>query len=194
MNTYDQRASSLRDRHRWLDLKPGEVAPSRSVAARSVHDPAPADLVRLDCRADEATVAAAVARAPTALLVSGTGDMDDFGRFLVRLSVAEALLDRPDGGTAVALLLDRPAAVLAAPLLAAQSPRLVALGLDRPALAAALGGDGSAGVATARGLLALAAAARDLVPFERTAAGEPETDGDRNGPAARLSPLASAVA
>ncbi len=142
---------------------PAMAGPSPTV--RAWDDPGPADLLAIPAGADEAILSAAVTRGSAALLLTDCHSAEDIGRLAARLAVAEATLGLDDGVTSIVALLDHPAGVLQAASIASASRRLLAIGLDPAALAAALGtppDSPTPALDTARGLVLLAAAAAGL--------------------------------
>ncbi len=121
---------------------------------------------------------ATMAGAPDAVLLPGAVGARDLQHLAARLAVREAEHRLAAGRTRiVAMAADTPAGVLALASLPGASPRLMALGWDPAALAAALGvGPDAAPLRTARDLLLIAAAAAGVPALDCGAAGGDATD------------------
>ncbi len=133
-----------------------------------------------------------MAGAPDAVLLPGTVGARDLQHLAAKLAVREAERGLAAGRTRiVAMAADTPAGVLALASLSGASPRLMALGWDPAALAAALGvGPHAAPLRTARDLLLIAAAAAGVPALDCGAAGDEPADAPdaarRDGFAGRL--------
>lgn len=175
----------------WADLPAGAPAPAGRIAVRG-DDGLPADLVRVPPGLGAADLEAAAARARLGLLLTHPRTTDDIGRTAAALAVAEARLDRPEESLGLAVLVGG-ADGLAAVLRLALPRRLIGLGLDTPALLAALGLDPDADSApplvVARGQVVLAAAALGLPAFERR-----RTAGPADAEAARAAGFTAVLA
>lgn len=130
----------------WPVALPGERAP-----APFIIDTADIDLAR-----------AAVAVGARAVLVRTVDDLDPVDRMAVALAVIEAECGLEAGSVGIIAVAAGAGAVLALSRDVGPRPRLVALGLDEAALPAAEAPTDNAMLVTARGLIALAAAARAL--------------------------------
>lgn len=121
-------------------------------------------------QADEAALAAVLRMGAEGVLASALSSPDDLFRLAARLSVVEAELDRPDGQTPVAALIDTAACAAVLPTFARRLPRLAALGVDAQAIAADLGlpaeSHQAAPIAATRGFCVLVAKAAGVPAFE----------------------------
>ncbi len=134
----------------------------------------------------------AMAGAPDAVLLPGTVGARDLQHLAAKLAVGEAEHGLAAGRTRIlAIAADTPAGVLALASLPGATPRLMALGWDAAALAAALGvGPDAAPLRTARDLLLIAAAAAGVPALDCGHAGDEPADAPdaarRDGFAGRL--------
>jgi citrate lyase beta subunit len=122
-------------------------------------------------------LAGALRAGATGILAGGISGAAEIERLDARLQVAEGICGLPDGSARLAGTVATAAGVAALPAFARTSERLVALGLDGPALAADLGLPADAASApalvVARGLVVIAARAADVPAFEILPRGAP---------------------
>lgn len=152
-----------------LGRAPHVLPPQRSVSTKCRRDLAEWLVQVGPLGSDDATdeLEAAMAWAPGGILLRGAVGARDIQRLGAMLAVAEAIHDRPDGGTTIfAAPADTPAGSLAVASLQGTSPRLRGLLWDGECLARALGcAVGAAPIGHARSALVLAAAAAGIPAY-----------------------------
>ncbi|GLS76676.1 hypothetical protein [Oharaeibacter diazotrophicus] len=117
---------------------------------------------------DVETLVAALDTGAAGAIATDAAGPEDLDRLAARLDVAESMLNRAAGTAVAGIVPADAAAVLACARATARPARASAIGLDEGKLAARLGvaaGGGAAAVASARGLVVLAAGAAGVTAF-----------------------------
>lgn len=120
----------------------------------------------LAATSETAVAASLLAAGLSGVLLSLVSGWTEVERLAVRLAVAEAEAGLPHGHIRIAAMAASPQAVLALTGTPPPLPRLLALGLDGEAVTSGRGGPV---LATARGIVLLAAAISGVAGFERLA-------------------------